>query len=85
MGIKTTSVLERAIDAHVGNAIRERRRILGQSQSQLGVAVGRSFQQMQKYERGMNRTPVGLLYRVAQAQGVTVSFYLEGFEPPEDE
>ena len=82
MGIVHTSALERAIDVHVEKAIRARRRFMGQSQPQLAEAVSRSYQQIQKYEVGVNRVPASLLYRLARVQGVPVGFYFEGFVDP---
>ena len=58
------------IDAHVGAAIRDRRIALGLNQSQLGRALGVSFQQVQKYEKGMNRVSASMMWRAAAELGV---------------
>ena len=75
-----------AIDAHVGERMRERRLILGMSQEKLGEALGISFQQIQKYERGTNRIGAGRLFTIGQVLGVAVSYFFDGLDagvPPE--
>lgn len=67
-----------SIDAQVGQRIRVRRQLLGLSQAQLAHAVGVSFQQIQKYEKGTNRISASRLYDVARVLGVSVSFFFEG-------
>ena len=69
------------IDRHVGAQLRMRRTILGLNQSQLGEAAGITFQQVQKYENGVNRISASKLYQFAGALGVRVSFFFEGVEP----
>jgi transcriptional regulator with XRE-family HTH domain len=66
-----------SVDVHVGARIRLRRMIVGMSQEQLGGAVGVAFQQVQKYERGVNRVSAGRLYDLALALDVPVSFFFE--------
>ena len=66
------------IDLHVGARIRLRRLLMGISQSDLGLALGVSFQQLQKYERGANRASASTLYRIAEALDVPVSFFFDG-------
>jgi len=61
------------VDRHVGARIRAERAQAGLTQSQLGAAVGVTFQQIQKYERGTNRVSASMLVRTAKALGVTVS------------
>lgn len=68
------------VDLHVGRALRARRQELGQSQSDLAAALGISFQQVQKYERGSNRISASMMYRAARAQQVTPAYYFEGLE-----
>ncbi|NTC86291.1 helix-turn-helix domain-containing protein [Agrobacterium tumefaciens] len=65
------------IDAHVGSRIRLRRNILGMSQERLGENLGISFQQIQKYERGLNRVGAGRLQNIADILNVSVSFFFE--------
>ena len=67
-----------AIDAHVGSRLRKRRRMLGMSQEKLGEALGLTFQQIQKYERGINRMGASRLQQAADLLGVTVPFFFEG-------
>jgi transcriptional regulator with XRE-family HTH domain len=65
------------IDIHVGTRLRLRRTLLGLSQETLGEAVGITFQQLQKYERGANRISASRLYNLSQVLGVPVSFFFE--------
>ena len=58
-----------------------RRTILGMNQTQLGKAVGITFQQVQKYENGANRISASKLYQFASVLGVPVSFFFEDAEP----
>lgn len=66
------------IDIHIGARVKLRRRLMGLSQSKLGAAIGLTFQQMQKYERGQNRISASTLYRLAEALDVPVSFFYDG-------
>lgn len=66
------------IDRHVGARIRERRLLLGMSQQQLAEAIGVTYQQAHKYERGLNRISAGRLYGIAQVLGVPVSWFFDG-------
>ena len=61
------------IDAHVGSRLRLRRLLLGISQEKLGGALGLTFQQIQKYERGANRVSASMLTRIAKTLGVPVA------------
>ena len=63
------------IDVHVGERIRLRRKLLKMSQSDLAKRVGITFQQVQKYEKGLNRIGAGRLYDIAQILNVEVSFF----------
>jgi transcriptional regulator with XRE-family HTH domain len=65
------------IDIHVGRRLRLRRTLLGLSQEQLANAVGVTFQQIQKYERGSNRISASRIYDVATVLRVPVSFFFE--------
>jgi|BEDMetMinimDraft_2_1075160.scaffolds.fasta_scaffold01594_5 transcriptional regulator with XRE-family HTH domain len=69
-----------AIDRHVGARLRGRRVMLGLTQQQLAEAIGVTYQQAHKYERGHNRLSAGRLYVVARALGVPVSWFFEGLE-----
>jgi transcriptional regulator with XRE-family HTH domain len=66
-----------SVDSQVGSRIRLRRMMLGMSQEQLGEAVGVTFQQVQKYERGASRVSAGRLHSLAMALGVPVSYFFE--------
>ena len=65
------------VDVHVGARMRQRRTLLGMSQSKLGNAVGLTFQQIQKYERGSNRIGSSRLYELAKVLDVPVSHFFE--------
>jgi len=66
------------IDKHVGSRLRMRRMMLGMSQEKLGEAFGLTFQQVQKYEKGMNRISASRLQQAAQILDVSVPFFFEG-------
>lgn len=65
------------IDAQVGNRVRLRRMLIGMSQEKLGEMLGLTFQQVQKYEKGVNRIGAGRLYQVANILGVPISYFYE--------
>lgn len=67
------------VDVHVGRRLRSRRTMLGMSQENLGDAVGVTFQQIQKYERGLNRIGSSRLYEFSRALNVPVAFFFEEF------
>ncbi|WP_320189023.1 helix-turn-helix domain-containing protein [Agrobacterium rosae] len=67
-----------AIDIHVGASIRMRRIMLGLSQGKLAEGLGITFQQVQKYEKGINRVGAGRLQRIADLLDVPISFFFEG-------
>jgi transcriptional regulator with XRE-family HTH domain len=66
------------IDRHVGSRVRMRRMMLGMSQERLGQALGLTFQQIQKYEKGTNRIGASRLQQIADTLKVPVSFLFEG-------
>jgi transcriptional regulator with XRE-family HTH domain len=68
------------VDIHVGKKLRSRRTILGKSQEEIGTAVGITFQQIQKYERGLNRIGSSRLYEFASLLGVGVAYFFEGLD-----
>ena len=70
------------IDKHVGSRVRMRRMMLGMSQEKLGDALGLTFQQVQKYEKGSNRIGAGRLQQISLILQVSVSFFFEGAPPP---
>lgn len=65
------------IDAHVGSRVRLRRTLLGMSQEKLGEALGLTFQQVQKYERGVNRIGASRLFDLARVLDVPISFFFD--------
>jgi len=69
--------IPKPVDVHVGGRIRLRRTLLGLSQEKLGNAVGLTFQQIQKYERGANRVGASRLYEFSQVLEVPVSFFYD--------
>ncbi|HET6519992.1 MAG TPA: helix-turn-helix domain-containing protein [Geminicoccaceae bacterium] len=65
------------IDVHVGKRLRLRRTLLGMSQERLGELLGLTFQQVQKYERGVNRIGSSRLYEIGQILDIPVSFFFD--------
>jgi transcriptional regulator with XRE-family HTH domain len=65
------------VDLHVGTRVRQRRTLLGMSQTALGNAVGLTFQQVQKYERGSNRIGSSRLFEFAKVLDVPVSYFFD--------
>ena len=70
------------IDVHVGSRVRLRRTLLGMSQERLGEALGLTFQQVQKYERGANRVSASKLYEIARSLQSSVAYFFEGLADP---
>jgi transcriptional regulator with XRE-family HTH domain len=66
------------IDRHVGSRVRMRRMMLSMSQEKLGDALGLTFQQVQKYEKGTNRIGASRLQQISHILQVPVSFFFEG-------
>jgi transcriptional regulator with XRE-family HTH domain len=69
------------VDVHVGSRVRLRRNMLGLSQEKLGEAIGLTFQQVQKYERGANRIGASRLLELSEVLGVPVSFFYDETDP----
>lgn len=65
------------VDVHVGSRVRLRRTLLGMSQEKLGEALGLTFQQVQKYERGTNRIGASRLHQLSKILDVPVSFFFD--------
>jgi transcriptional regulator with XRE-family HTH domain len=65
------------VDIHVGTRVRFRRMLLGMSQEKLGEKLGLTFQQVQKYEKGVNRIGASRLFDLSQVLGVPVQFFYE--------
>lgn len=72
--------MKHSVDVHVGKRIRHRRWMIGMTQQQLAEKVGIKFQQIQKYETGMNRVSASRLWDIGQAVDVPVSFFFEGLD-----
>jgi transcriptional regulator with XRE-family HTH domain len=66
------------VDKHVGSRVRMRRMMLSMSQEKLGDALGLTFQQVQKYEKGTNRIGASRLQQISHILQVPVSFFFEG-------
>ncbi|WP_119679869.1 helix-turn-helix domain-containing protein [Indioceanicola profundi] len=69
------------VDVHVGSRVRLRRTLLGMSQEKLGEAIGLTFQQVQKYERGANRIGASRLFDLSRVLDVPVSFFFDDMQP----
>lgn len=70
--------MKHPVDVHVGKRIRHRRWLVGMTQQQLAENVGIKFQQIQKYETGMNRVSASRLWDISATLSVPVSFFFEG-------
>src|SRR5712692_8004482 len=66
------------VDKHVGSRVRMRRMMVGMSQEKLGDALGLTFQQVQKYEKGTNRIGASRLQQISHILQVPVAFFFEG-------
>jgi len=73
------------IDKHVGSRVRMRRVLVGMSQERLGEALGLTFQQVQKYEKGTNRIGASRLQQISKVLGMPVEFFFEGSPQPNGE
>lgn len=81
------------IDKHIGNRIKLRRNYLKLSQDKLGRSIGLTFQQIQKYERGLNRISVSRLWDISRVLNVPINYFFEDISveiinnspPPADE
>ena len=72
--------MKHPVDVHVGKRIRHRRWMVGMTQQQLAEKVGIKFQQIQKYETGMNRVSASRLWDISEALSVPINFFFEGLE-----
>ncbi len=68
------------VDGHVGRRVRERRREIGMTLAKLGNALGVTFQQVQKYEVGLNRVSASRLWDIAKALEVDVGYFFEDIQ-----
>lgn len=67
-----------SIDRHIGNKVRERRLEIGMSQERLADALGITFQQVQKYEKGVNRIAASRLFEMTHALDVNIAYFFAG-------
>ncbi|MFZ1095591.1 MAG: helix-turn-helix transcriptional regulator [Xanthobacteraceae bacterium] len=70
------------IDKHVGKRMLLRRREIAFSQTKVANALGVTFQQIQKYEKGTNRIAASRLYKLAEILGVPITFFFDGLQRP---
>ncbi len=77
---RTPSGQPNPIDVHVGSRIRLRRTLLGLSQEKLAALLGLTFQQVQKYERGMNRVGASRLWDIGKVLEVPIGFFYEDMD-----
>lgn len=77
--------MKHPVDVHVGKRIRHRRWMVGMTQQQLAETVGIKFQQIQKYETGMNRVSASRLWDIAETLDVDVSFFFSGLDTGVDD
>ena len=75
-----TRKLPNPVDVHVGGRVRMRRMLVGMSQEKLGEALGLTFQQVQKYEKGANRIGASRLYQIGSVLGVPIEYFFDGLE-----
>ncbi len=66
------------VDVHVGGRMKQRRKLLGKTQTGLGNALGLTFQQVQKYEKGVNRVGSSRLYDLARVLDTSIDYFFEG-------
>ena len=76
-GVERNSRRANPMDVHVGGRVRMRRMLLGMSQEKLGEQLGLTFQQVQKYEKGVNRIGASRLFELAKVLGVPVQFFYD--------
>jgi transcriptional regulator with XRE-family HTH domain len=72
--------MDEGVDIHLGKRLRWRRRHMGLTQQDLGVACGVRFQQIQKYESAANRMSAAVLWRLAKVLQVDVRYFFDGLE-----
>ena len=77
--------MKHPVDVYVGRRIRHRRWMNGTTQQQLAEAVGIKFQQIQKYETGMNRVSAARLWDISKILDVQISYFFEGLNDSAEE
>lgn len=78
--VRKTKGVADLIDKHVGKQLRSRRILVGLSQEKLAEAIGVTFQQVQKYERGTNRVSASRLHTFSKILDVSIDYFYEGLE-----
>lgn len=68
------------IDVHVGGRVRLRRTMLGMSQDKLAESLGLTFQQIQKYEKGVNRIGASRVFEISRVLGVPIQFFFDDYD-----
>lgn len=68
------------LDGFIGSKVRSRRMSLGMSQEKLAESIGVTFQQVQKYEKGINRISASTLFKISRTLQVEVQFFFEGYQ-----
>ena len=81
--VKTGERRPNDVDVHVGSRMRQRRKMLNVSQEKLADALGLTFQQVQKYERGFNRISASKLYDAAHFLQTPITYFYEGLARPQ--
>jgi transcriptional regulator with XRE-family HTH domain len=81
-GMSMVEKVPNPVDKHVGSRVRMRRMMLAMSQEKLGRALGLTFQQVQKYEKGTNRIGASRLQQISRILQVPVAFFFEGAPMP---
>jgi transcriptional regulator with XRE-family HTH domain len=81
--VKTGERRPNDVDVHVGSRMRQRRKMLNVSQEKLADALGLTFQQVQKYERGFNRISASKLFDTARFLQAPITYFFEGLARPE--
>ena len=79
----TENKLPNLVDKHVGKRLRWRRREMNYSQEKLGELLGLTFQQIQKYEKGVNRVSAGRLYEIARILDTSIAYFFQGADEVE--
>jgi len=72
--------MKHPVDVHVGMKLKDRRILVGLNQKELGNMAGITFQQIQKYEKGINRVSASRLYEIAKILLVPIEYFFEGYE-----
>ncbi|MBQ7674010.1 MAG: helix-turn-helix domain-containing protein [Alphaproteobacteria bacterium] len=69
----------KSLDTFIGEKVKQRRAVIGMSQDKLGSYLGITFQQVQKYEKGVNRISASMLYTIATVLNTDIQYFIDGF------